>query len=968
MRDIVSSFPMANTVRINAAALNRPGVFVGQTSTGGLPQPIATHAVAYVFGTTQSDEYYGDQTSGMSYSPLLPYVPTQIASADDFISKTGGSIPSASVGALTSYDSIKAFFDNVGVNGILYFTRVSPTPETVIDLSVSGAGAGYNSFALKVNGRYFGAPSGLYDTDGVEIKIITTTGLDKLDNARDLYQFLAGTSTESDGFSDFYRVEQTPSEATSGKFRIFSRDVTNLPEIGVFKAYYFSTTDYNAGLDLLADAGVVRAYTSVKELNFRCASRDTNTGEGILFLSGSAISQYIKAANDQTLGTYDPTSDQSLILEEFLVNQGIYTSLSSITDGKIVAVSKDLTNDFALGNMWHDGDAAYWAFESTGSAGTHFSILEDDGDNLVPSGTVSLTGSVYNRSGYLPDTVQAFYLNIAGENRVVILNGATPDELTASLRDEIMSILQEKELERFFDVEAVSSPPFDPDGIGSPTGLFVPNNGHKLSNLVSQAGAPYLRPDIENITLTGTVQVDDGDLIGTNTSFLFEIAPGDHIVAGGVRFAIATVDSNTTATVTPAGVNISAGATAKLDKSLPNGFYSHDYVLRVKITSKNGVASPVIPGTNRYGVIDENVVRLVSQSQDVGYEGYKLTQQGKAQDFVFAIEEGMGSQNNLAPGFVLAPEAYSVLISGGSNNDISSKNEARQERLKITQSLTALAEGRIGQTEGITGTQHIALIDVGGDERNLSEAQDELNVIKAAIGVPFGHSSYYAPYIKNLNDRYVPPSGFIAGIACSRYINEGFQQAPAGSRYPLRGAIGLKFEISAQQQEVTYALGLNPIRSLPNRGIVVWGARTLSSNPLFKFVNTRAILNVLIDVLGRSFDDILFEQIDSAGTLYARVKSVGSQVLSQFYRQGALFGARPEQAYLISCSSANNDPALLEGGTVRADIYVATSPTLERLAITVVRTPAGQVSLISDSFSRNEERYTNLLNTSSTFL
>jgi hypothetical protein len=120
--------------------------------------------------------------------------------------------------------------------------------------------------------------------------------------------------------------------------------------------------------------------------------------------------------------------------------------------------------------------------------------------------------------------------------------------------------------------------------------------------------------------------------------------------------------------------------------------------------------------------------------------------------------------------------------------------------------------------------------------------------------------------------------------------------------------------------------------------------------------------------LGRSFDDILFEQIDSAGTLYARVKSVGSQVLSQFYRQGALFGARPEQAYTISCSSANNDDALLEGGTVRADIYVATSPTLERLAITVVRTPAGQVSLISDSFSRNEERYTNLLNTSSTFL
>lgn len=951
---------MANTVRIGATALNRPGVFVSQTSTGGLPQPIATHAVAYVFGTTQSDEYYGDQARNLSYSPILPYQPTQIASAEDFILKTGGSIPSASGGALTSYDSVKAFFDNVGVNGILYFTRVTPTPETVVDLGVSSAGSGYNSFAIKINGRYFGVETGVYDEDGLEIKIITTTGLDKPDNARDLYQFFSNPSETSDGFSDFYRVEQTAAEAVIGKFRIFSKDVTNLPEIEVFKAYPLNTTNYNiSGVDLLGEAGVVRSYTSVKELNFRCSSKDVDTGEKILFLSGSAVSQYIKAANDATPGSYDPTTDQSLILEEFLVNQGIYTSLASITDGKIVAVSKDFTNGFAPENTWQDADAAYWVFESTGSAGTHFSLLED-GDKLVPSGTFDGV----TRTGYLPDTIQAFYLNIAGENRVIIVNGGTPDELTESLRDEIIAVLQENEIDRYFEVEAVS---YDP-GNDLPADTYAPNNGHKLSLLLDEAGAPYIRPDAENIILTGTVEVDGGDLLGTNTLFLSEIGPGDHIVVNGVRFAIETVVNNTEATVTPADVNIASGATAKLDKSLPNGFYSHDYVLRVRITSKTGVASPVITGTNRFGLPDENVVLLVSQVQDVGYESYKLTQQAKAQDFVFAIEEGMGSKTNLAPGFVLAPEAYSVLTYTGANGDIQSKNEARQERLKITQSLTALAEGRIGQVEGITGTQHIALIDVGGDEKNLSEAQDELNVIKAAVGVPFGHSSFYAPYIKNLNDRYVPASGFIAGIACSRYVNEGFQQPPAGSRYPLRGATGLKFEISAQQQEVTYALGLNPIRSLPNRGIVVWGARTLSSNPLFKYVNTRAILNVLIDVLGRSFDDILFEQIDSAGTLYARVKSVGSQVLSQFYRQGALFGARPEQAYMISCSSANNDDASLENGTVRADIYVATSPTLERLAITVVRTPAGQVSLISDSFSRNEERYTSLLNTSATFL
>lgn len=949
---------MANTVRINATALNRPGVFVGQSSTGGLPQPIATHAVAYVFGTTQGDEYYG----GGEYSPLLPYQPTQIASAEDFVQKTGGSIPSANSSSLVTYDSIKAFFDNVGINGILYFTRVSPTPETVIDLSASTAGSGYNQFAVKLNGRYFGSPTGMYDEEGLEIKVITTTGLDKVDNARDLYQFFAGNSTNSDGFSDFYRVEQTASEAVSGKLRLFSRDVASLPELKVFTAYSFNN---NSSLNLLEASGVVRTYSSVKELNFRCSSRDVDTGESILYLSGSSLSTFIKAANDNTSGTYNPVTQQSKIIEEFLVNQGIYDSMSDIPNGKIIAVSRDLTTNYTSGNTWQSANAAYWVFDSGGPSGSYFSkLVNGSGGSLVPSGTVELNGSVYTRTGYLPDTVQAFYLNIAGENRVVIINGATPDELTSSLRDEIAAVLQEKEIDRYFNVEAVAydaSNDLDPD-------FYVPNNGHKLSDLVADAGTPYLRPDLDNILLSGTVAISGGTVTGVSTSFTEELAAGDQIVVNGTRFSVVAVASDTSATVLPNNITVSSGKKATLDRSLPNGFYSHDYVLKVKITSKNGITSPVSPGINRFGSVDSNISLLVSQSQDIGYEGYKLTQQAKAQDFVFAIEEGMGSRGGFAPGFVLAPEAYSTLTSSGSNGDISSKTEARQERLKITQSLTSLAEGRIGQAEGLTGVQHIALIDVGGDEESLPDAQDELNTIKAIVGVPYGHSVYYAPYIKNLNDRFVPPSGFIAGIACSRYNSEGFQQPPAGSRYPLRGAIGLKFEISAQQQEVTYALGLNPIRSLPNRGIVAWGARTMSPNPLFKFINTRAILNVLVDVLNRSFDDIIFEQIDSAGTLYSRVKSVASQVLSQFYRQGALFGARPEQAYAVICSGANNSDNLLEAGTVRADIYVATSPTLERLAITVVRTPAGQVSLISDSVSRNEERYTNLLNTTSTLL
>jgi hypothetical protein len=932
---------LASSITVNAAPLNRPGVFVTQSATGGLPQPLASHAVGYLFGTTPADEYYGDESEGI-YSNFLPYTPTQVASPEDYLQRIGGSTPSGSVGALATYDSVKGFFDNVGVNGILYFTRVTPTPETVISLSGSGAGSGYNAFALKVNGRYFGTPINVLDLDGDEIRVITTTAIDAIDNARDLYNYLS--SSNSDGFSDFYKVEQTATEATQGKFRIFSRDNSLLPKIYRFVAYNFSDTGYASPLNINT-TGVVQLFTSVKEINFRCNSREISTGETVLYVEGSAVSLFIAAANAITPGTYVPATGQSSILRAFLAANGV----TVIANDKIVAVSRDFSSGVSVGNKWPDADAAYWRY--TLSTTTFAKI--GGATPTVPTGTVSVDGMT--RTGFLPDSVQVFYVSVAGENRAIIVNGAKPDDLANGLRDEIIAILAEKNLAQYYTVETV------PSGSNYSGTNYAPNNGYVVSNLVSAAGTPFIRPDINDIALTGTVAITTGGIVtGTSTLFNSEIGVGSIIVVNGVRYTVTARTTDTAATVSPSPtVAIAAGATARLDKSIANGFQSFDYVLRVRITAKNGLVSPVLPGLNRQGLLDDNVVKLTSAVEQIGYEGYKLTSAAKAQDFVYGIEKGM-SGDYYAPGFLMAPEAYATLAYSA-DSDLASRSEAATERLKITQTLVSAAEGRFGVTEGVSGTQHMALIDCGGDIENVSQAQDELNLIKQVVGVPYGHAAYFAPYVKNLSDRFVPPSSFVAGIACSRFVNEGFQQPPAGSRYPLRGVVGLKFNITAQQQEVTYALGLNPIRSLPNRGIVVHGSRTLSSSPLFRFVNTRVILNVLIDVMNRSFDDILFEAIDSSNTVFSRVKSIATQVLNQFYRQGALFGNRPEQAYLVVCGAANNSSALLEQGTVRMDAYVATSPTLERLAITIVRTPVGQVSLLSDSFSRNEERFTAFL-------
>lgn len=1106
---------MANPVNINVGAIQRPGVFVTQSSTGGLPQPLASHAIGYIFGSTPVDPY--DENPVDEYSALPPYQPTQIGSLDDFVLKAGGAPTAANnPQSVISYDSVRAFFENVGVNGILYYTRVTPTPESKV---VVTKGAGWNLFAVKVGGRYFGDKSlGINDAEGVEIRVITTTALDVNDNAFDIVGYLREDDPD---FSTFYRIEQDDEEAKQATFRIYSKDVRVIPAVDSFKAYQISDTAYATP----TNAGVVNRYVPVKELNFRCVSRDVSTQEPIFPITGAAIGNFLEETSvsartngtasftaatgeitvediaDLSIGTaalatgdkivfegidpgqaayvsageltcgnifyssvytvlsvssntivlndgtdspltftaddatsvvrvrrlaYDPSvlADNLQAVEDFLLDQGVYATAGSIPDGKIVAV----TTDERVGKddhiRWNDAFAAYYQWDASLAAFT--AGADGSGISAAPQGTITSLGGNITRTGFVPDSVQVFYVNVAGENRVIIANGATPEELTDSISASLREILEEKELDAYYVVESVEVDYETALGVGG----YAPNNGEAIGTTIGVTGAPALRPSNDGKALTGVIAVtsgsttiqggvssqsgtveleDNGALLGTNTEFLSVIAPGYRVLIGSDTYEVVSVSSNTQAIVrNPAGDVIAAGAsystvntkfteelyagsyvvinglrfevdtvvndaqftvvetpdftasstTGYLDSSITNGFYRHDYILRVKITSKNGIPSPVVAGLNRYGQKDTNIARINSLDEAADFINYKLSAKARSQDFIYAIEQGMGS-SDFRPGFLFAPEAYGSFKAqvGGL-----SKKQAREERVKVTQALLRAAEGKLGEVEGISGTQHIALIDCGADELSLSEVQDELAYIKGIAGVPFGHGAFYAPYIKNAADRFVPPSGFVAGIACSRYVNEGFQQAPAGARYPLRGANGLRFDITAQQQEVTYPLGLNPIRSLPNRGIVAWGARTMSSNALFKFVNTRAILNVLLDVLARSFDDVLFEQIDSAGTLYARAKSIASQVMGQLYRQGALFGARPEQAYLVVCSDANNALSDLENGTLRLDAYVATSPTLERLVVTVVRTPAGQVAQVQDTFSRNIDRFDYLLN------
>jgi len=167
---------------------------------------------------------------------------------------------------------------------------------------------------------------------------------------------------------------------------------------------------------------------------------------------------------------------------------------------------------------------------------------------------------------------------------------------------------------------------------------------------------------------------------------------------------------------------------------------------------------------------------------------------------------------------------------------------------------------------------------------------------------------------------YVPPSGHMAGIYARVDSQRGVYKAPANE--PVLGAVGLKYSISKAQQDGLNPQGVNVIRPL-NGNIYVWGARTIGgdANGEYKYISTRRYFNFLRESIDEGTQFAVFEPNSSA--LWQRiVRNVGDFLLGQ-WRDGALFGDTPKQAFFVRCDASTNPADVRERGQVVTEIGVA---------------------------------------------
>lgn len=163
------------------------------------------------------------------------------------------------------------------------------------------------------------------------------------------------------------------------------------------------------------------------------------------------------------------------------------------------------------------------------------------------------------------------------------------------------------------------------------------------------------------------------------------------------------------------------------------------------------------------------------------------------------------------------------------------------------------------------------------------------------------YAAFYYPWLVVSHPRTgarteVPPSGAVCGIYARTDNTRGVWKAPANET--VAGALDLKYEVNTGAQENLNPKGVNCIRRFPGRGIRVWGARTLSSDPLWKYVNVRRLFIFLEASIYYATQWVVFEPNDPR--LWARVKQTVTLFLRSQWREGALFGDKEDEAFQVA--------------------------------------------------------------------
>ncbi|MFO7180298.1 MAG: phage tail sheath subtilisin-like domain-containing protein [Pseudomonadota bacterium] len=256
-----------------------------------------------------------------------------------------------------------------------------------------------------------------------------------------------------------------------------------------------------------------------------------------------------------------------------------------------------------------------------------------------------------------------------------------------------------------------------------------------------------------------------------------------------------------------------------------------------------------------------------------------------------------------------AIEDISIVAAPGSSADDAN-------RQGVHNALVSHCEARRAYRIAVLDTRRISTI---------GEARDDRAPLDSS------YAALYTPWVIVPNPLYkegdesrpreiaLPPSGFVCGIYARTDVLRGVFKAPANE--VVRGALRYDLDINFAQQETLNPIGVNCLRFFPNRGNRVWGARTTSSDPEWKYVPVRRYFNYLERSIDVGTQWAVFEP--NGERLWANVREAVASFLVNEWRSGALLGANPKEAFFVRCDRSTMDQNDLDNGRLVCLVGVA---------------------------------------------
>jgi len=211
-----------------------------------------------------------------------------------------------------------------------------------------------------------------------------------------------------------------------------------------------------------------------------------------------------------------------------------------------------------------------------------------------------------------------------------------------------------------------------------------------------------------------------------------------------------------------------------------------------------------------------------------------------------------------------------------------------------------------------------AILDVPKESKNVPDILTHKDLIDSQ------YAALYHPWLivfdplskKNIS---APPSGSVAGVYSRTDQQRGVHKAPANET--VSGCVGLDCQYNAGEQSVLNPKGVNLIRAFQGQGIRIWGARTCSSNALWKYVNVRRLFIYLEESIKANTNWVVFEP--NSEVLWVRVRRTIENFLTDVWRNGALAGTTPDEAFFVDIGRTTMSQDDIDNGRLICVIGVA---------------------------------------------